>query len=666
MKIYKIELENYRQYNGEHTIELSTEDAHSLNIILGANGVGKTNLLNAINWCLYGDEPSLEKTRLELQQCIANEKELAEKEQVVVRVGISIGDEQPEYHFERTICMGGNPIDFEEQRKYWRVACLEGRNWRSYNGVDWKNMTQFNNIVSEILPGGIRSFFFFDGERLDDFFRKGMEHEVKKAIIKVCQIELLDRCIDRLTIKSREITKRFTGASSSVADINKGIETLIQSKKGIEQEIKDLDRKITEATNNKEDVVDKLRKCGEYNVQEVQMERDELERGVKGIDKKIEVKEREIKRHFASGIVFIFGFDALEKTYELIDQRKKGIKQPRIPPDIRDKFLRDLLAYHRCICGTELPEGSSQRESIEKLLDSVKFTSKISDDADEGYYKIANILEGCKKFKSEREKLEKEYRDMHEERKKKDQRLKEISEKLKGIPADEIQNLEILRNSFEDEIRMCIGERSQKELQLQNVEDKIKIKNAELRKEIEKDKTQKKLRLKLELCDKSIEVLNEIKEKVVEEVREKVEQKTKEYFFDLHWKKEDFKDVNINENYEISVLGQLGSERLGSLSAGERQILALSFMAALSTVSGFKAPVVIDTPLGRISGEPKEKIAQSLPNYLEDSQLTLLITDQEYTPTVRNCMKDRVGKEFELQYDEAEMNTEIVELGGDE
>ena len=87
-------------------------------------------------------------------------------------------------------------------------------------------------------------------------------------------------------------------------------------------------------------------------------------------------------------------------------------------------------------------------------------------------------------------------------------------------------------------------------------------------------------------------------------------------------------------------------------------------MAALSSVSGFDAPIIIDTPLGRISGVPKEKIAASLPKYLKNSQLTFLITDQEFTPAVRANMKERIGKEFELQYDEEEITTGIIEMEG--
>ncbi|MDI6903751.1 MAG: AAA family ATPase [Methanocellales archaeon] len=235
MKIYKIELENYRQYRGEHVVEPSTDDAHNLTIILGAMGAGKTNLLNAINWCLYGNEPSLEKTSPELQQCIANEKELQDKGHVVVRVRIWMGINQPEYFFERTICISGSPTHPEEHEKTWHAAYLEGNNWKSSSGLDWGYMTQFNNLVSNILPEGIRSFFFFDGERLNDFFRKGMEHEVKEGIIKVCQIELLDNCIDHLTSKSRELRRGVKGVSSEIKRISDEIETLAQSKKELEK-----------------------------------------------------------------------------------------------------------------------------------------------------------------------------------------------------------------------------------------------------------------------------------------------------------------------------------------------------------------------------------------------------------------------------------------------
>ena len=124
-----------------------------------------------------------------------------------------------------------------------------------------------------------------------------------------------------------------------------------------------------------------------------------------------------------------------------------------------------------------------------------------------------------------------------------------------------------------------------------------------------------------------------------------------EYFNQLIWKDEDY-TIDLDDSYQISVSGD-GSEnnRIGSLSAGETQVLALSFMAALSDISGFDAPVVIDTPLGRISGENRTLIAQNLPTYLSDTQLTFLMTDTEYAGDVKRFLKGKVANKYVLDFD---------------
>ncbi len=128
--------------------------------------------------------------------------------------------------------------------------------------------------------------------------------------------------------------------------------------------------------------------------------------------------------------------------------------------------------------------------------------------------------------------------------------------------------------------------------------------------------------------------------------------------FELIWKKKSFTAVNINENYNISVIDKRGNEAIGSLSAGERQVLALSFMSALNIVSGFDTPLIIDTPLGRISKEPRENIASILPGYLKNKQVLLLVTETEYSEGVRKRLKKAVGKEYRINFMEKELGAE--------
>ena len=56
IRIKSVELENYRQYYGKHKINFSRRN-DGFTIIFGKNGDGKSNLLNAITWCLYHYEP---------------------------------------------------------------------------------------------------------------------------------------------------------------------------------------------------------------------------------------------------------------------------------------------------------------------------------------------------------------------------------------------------------------------------------------------------------------------------------------------------------------------------------------------------------------------------------------------------------------------------------
>ena len=56
MYIEKIKLNNYKIYFGDNTIVLPPVSAKNVSIICGDNGYGKTTLLTALVWCLYGNQ----------------------------------------------------------------------------------------------------------------------------------------------------------------------------------------------------------------------------------------------------------------------------------------------------------------------------------------------------------------------------------------------------------------------------------------------------------------------------------------------------------------------------------------------------------------------------------------------------------------------------------
>ena len=53
MIIKSVTLENFRSFYGEQKINFSTDPQRNTTVIYALNGVGKTNLLNSILWCLH-------------------------------------------------------------------------------------------------------------------------------------------------------------------------------------------------------------------------------------------------------------------------------------------------------------------------------------------------------------------------------------------------------------------------------------------------------------------------------------------------------------------------------------------------------------------------------------------------------------------------------------
>lgn len=82
MRIKSLRLKNFRQFKGDTTIYFSYDRVKNVTIILGDNTFGKTQLLNAFNWCLYGVvTPSLKSL---LNYELANEMQLRGDEQIVL------------------------------------------------------------------------------------------------------------------------------------------------------------------------------------------------------------------------------------------------------------------------------------------------------------------------------------------------------------------------------------------------------------------------------------------------------------------------------------------------------------------------------------------------------------------------------------------------------
>jgi DNA sulfur modification protein DndD len=222
MRIDKIYLKNYRQFR-ELEIDLSEKKGYDLHIIVGTNGTGKTNILNSINWCLYNEEPHLSKDSARLP--IPNIKTIEEIEDgetfpVEVEVRAEIDPDNNIRFIRKAVFRKADKKSVTQQSSEFEVVFTDERDntiiAQDDEAIDW---------VERTVPSGIREFFFFDGERLDKYFREATGQKIRHAVFQISQINLLKNELERkIEIMRRDLTNMASRANPNIEEKLKELE----------------------------------------------------------------------------------------------------------------------------------------------------------------------------------------------------------------------------------------------------------------------------------------------------------------------------------------------------------------------------------------------------------------------------------------------------------
>ena len=120
--------------------------------------------------------------------------------------------------------------------------------------------------------------------------------------------------------------------------------------------------------------------------------------------------------------------------------------------------------------------------------------------------------------------------------------------------------------------------------------------------------------------------------------------------------------LSINpETFALELIGRDGHVlNQDRLSAGERQLLAVSILWGLALASGRPLPTAIDTPLGRLDSEHKGHLVE---RYFPcaSHQVLLFSTDEEIRDHYLDKLKPYIGHSYYLDYDDSKGCTEIRE-----
>jgi DNA sulfur modification protein DndD len=454
---------------------------------------------------------------------------------------------------------------------------------------------------------------------------------------------------------------------SVASDLYKAASASLGSKgQELSEEYEDVERKLKAAElelDSEQKVFDGLARdldeandrLGDIKAIEAELKRrDEFFRVAEAAGKRADEAREELYSWSTRISPLLLGKDALEKLNEKIQEADaNGV----LPPPFKPEVLRDLLDANECVCGRNLEPGSvacAHIETVLKKFESLSETGMALTAMQPPLFSInTKIDEAFRRADGARDRMVRATKESTENMEK----ARLLSQKL-GEHDDE--QIALLGAQYE-RAKEAHDRSRDKLLRSKFLVEEYQKKLDALRVEIEKEDSNSGKALeaknKAALAKKAHQVALEMYTELTEEVRSDVATNLASEFQSMIWKKNSFAPVEIDDDYKVHVRNNLGFEVRGGLSAGETACLAFAFSLTLSRVAGYSYPMVVDSPLGRLSKEVKVFVSAVLTRILnpqegEGHQLLMLLTDSEYSEEVAEMMSENNPRVFRLKYDE--------------
>lgn len=364
MLIKRIEMTNFRQFQGEQTIDFATDPVKNITVIMGENGAGKTTIAQAFLWALYGEND------FKIKEVINRIAKKQMKLNDVVKVEVKI-----------FVCHDGQDYIIWTMQKYRREAtAIKSENIemrvlsKNHGQTDEKSGYEAKRLIQSMMPKELSKFFFFDGERIkkmSDEIETGKSKQFADAVTGLVGLTAMMNAINHLkpSTTNNTVIGRYNNKIDETG--NAKIQEYSQKIKRIEIEREELERRASEIepqiTYYQEEVARiKHEILSHADAIEVRAKYNALEAEVK----RLQVVKKEAVREY---LTFInknaHAFLTVPIIKEALVQLASADKLDKGIPDMHQKTIEFLLTRGTCICGTQLAPGSDSVKELYKLID---------------------------------------------------------------------------------------------------------------------------------------------------------------------------------------------------------------------------------------------------------------------------------------------------------
>ena len=654
MYFTKVELHNFGIYKGTHEMRLVDKvGQRNITLVGGLNGRGKTTFHDSILIALYGKQAQKyinERSRSYDRLLLDHINKDASDGETYVAVSLIL-DDGTHLRVKRSwAAKGGRAEQHILVEKDGSIDKYLGENWNYY--------------IEEILPFGIARFFFFNNEKITQLADDISFEQIKASIKSAIGISTVEKAIDHADEVIRRKKKALEAFEKS--EINTGYQE-------VDAQITSIDDKIAEATkkaNALEREFEKVAASLEAREKEfwasggdLSRSRDAIKLEMRKISAEVEQIRSDILRLAVDASTPLFmcrklvvqsynaaatlpTSESLRYTSEKISDYHRRIMEGLDTLGLSKADLLSVKTLISSILNAQLPQSAEPRQTQRMSATTIMLYKRLISEV------FQSITQKIDQLIVQEETQENQQMSL-------DAHLGTADEKTLAMQLfDALKSLEANKAIAEAERKR----QSDMIESLHRQRDVLVAKRVQLMKAIaEKEHANDDNARIVKYAAMSIVALNEFKVRLQRAKIAQLSQTATQCFRSLVEKDSLIRAIKVDtDTLDVTIWGSDGKEVLKTqLSAGEQQMFAVSIIWALALTSGYKAPVVIDTPMARLDSSNR---ANFVTKYLPaaSSQVVVLSTDEEINGRYLDMIRGNVADYYTLLYNEDAQCTSIV------
>lgn len=652
MKLTSLQLWNFRQFYGHQKIVFSTSSKEKITFIHAENSAGKTTILNAILWCMFGKDYCSEN--FANPDILVNNTAFRDGT-VSCKVAVGFVTDFPnedgvtEYIMQRS---------YNQKTKEEKIALQfkdpKEQSWDIYKDQNQKDLIQ--QMMQRLIPPKMLKHFFTAGEAAEktginnSAFKESFETLLGMHYIERAQKDL-QFCKNDFYVQSQKgqkNEKRYQELRNKEKSLREDEDKLSEKTRSATDQIKDCDKRISEAEdiirqNDGPNKIAEDRKNKEFEKSRKKKEYDENEKSIKNW----------ISRDAVS---LLFSPEQLHSINQYVNDAKSDRIAIEYP--INKKLLDLLLNRKVCICGTKITEKEEKKlkEALEQIIQDPK--------EEEKEFKSAKLKNFVVTLTDKAEVAEERIEIL---RKKRVHLRNEMSLIQKQI---EVLDEQLSKNQIKD---VSDAEKIRREARTQR--DILFSKKAEYKEE-KKEIARKLSKLESDLnalhtfnyskeeacaciCEKLIRKCDRVLSEEIPNAREIVVEKMNHFLAQIGNKVR----VLFNAENDMYVTDALGNPF--SPGGAEASFIALSFVLAMTEISkerayknqesgnnflpGLIAPFIFDSVMGVFDETNRSIFWEYIPQ--KSDQMILLLSSTQGGEDIAKKLRENnlVGKEYYLK-----------------